>query len=267
MARDARSVSPAMDRRWLEDQGRHDPVAHAYALWDLDYAPDRVEFRVLRENGLPTAYLLIWHGLPAPMVHWVGPEAATPLLEVLPPRPLIAVVPPSLAESVRSRRSPAQAYPVRLMARRPHSSRLPPVVSTVRRLGPMDQGRLRAFADQEGDRIARGYANTPLSASAPVPTAVWGAFDGETVVGVASTQVKLPSVWVLGGIYVRPSHRGRGLGRDLTAVAAAEAEATGAQTALYVREDNAPACRAYERVGFTTVERRVWLDAGGDRAP
>ncbi len=267
MARLTRTVSPAMDRRWLEEQAAHDPVGHAYALWDLDYAPDRVEFRVLRENGIPTAYLLIWRGLPVPMVHWVGPEEPAPLLEELPPRPLIAVVPPALAEVVARRRAPARVYPVRLMARDPHITSLPAPNPAVRRLGPDDQERLEAFAGREEDRIARGYGRVRLSASQSIPNAIWGAFDGEALVGVASTQVKLPAVWVLGGIYVRPDRRNRGLGRDLTAAAAAEAEAIGARCALYVREDNAPACRAYERVGFTTLARRIWVDAGGDRAP
>jgi ribosomal-protein-alanine N-acetyltransferase len=69
--------------------------------------------------------------------------------------------------------------------------------------------------------------------------------------------------WMLAGegellrIAVRPSHRGRGLGRQLLQSflqhpAAADAE----QIFLEVRADNAPARALYERVEFTAVGRR-----------
>lgn len=262
----ARAVTASMDREWLEDAARHDPIRHAYALWDLDYAPERVEFRLLRERGVPLAYLLIWRGLAEPVVHWVGPVDATALLAELPPRPLIAVVPEELGARVAALRGPATTYRVRLMARRTGAAP-PPPSPRVRRLAAPDRPRLRAFAESEGEWVRRGYGRIDLSATSPVPETVWGAFDGERLVGVASTHVQLPAVWVLGGIYVTPAYRGRGLGRDLTAAAVQAADAVGAQAALYVRDDNAPALRAYETVGFTTVEHRAWIDAGGHRAP
>ncbi len=267
MPRSERTVSPAMDRRWLEEAARTDPVRHAYALWDLDYAPERVEFRVLREKGVPLGYLLIWHGLPVPMVHWVAPDEPDPLLDALPPRPLVAVVPPTVAGYIEHRRAPSESYPVMIMARGLRA--FPPLPSNpaVRRLGPRDRPAVQAFAAAESDRLARAYERSSLESDASIPLAAWGAFDGERIVGVASTQVMLPSVWVLGGIFVRSEYRRRGLGRDLTAAAVAEADRAGARTALYVREDNTAAVRAYERVGFAPVDRRIWIDAGGNRAP
>lgn len=267
MAPPALEVTASMDRRWLEDQARHDPVLHAYALWDLDYAPDRVEFRVLHEGGVPIAYLLIWHGLPVPTVHWIGTERPEPLLSALPPRPLVAVVPESIGPLVSSARRPAVTYPVRLMAR-PAGSR-PGLAANpnVRRLRPSDQAGLTEFAARAGEWAGRFYSRLRLADRPPVPETIWGAFDGDRLVGAAHTQVKLPAVWVITGIVVEPDHRGQGLGRDLTAAAVAEADAAGAHSSLYVRDDNVPAVRAYERVGFLTVSRRTWVDAGGQRAP
>ena len=261
------AVSASIDSRWLEDQARHDPVSHAYAIWDLEYAPDRVEFRVLQRGGVPTSYLLIWHGVSGTMVHWVGDGPADPLLAALPARPLVAVVPEDLGSRVVEARSPARAYPILLMTRPAGAGPLPPRNPRVRRLSSGDAVQLREFAEASDDVLGRAYARAALPENPPIPESIWGAFEGERLVGVASTHVKLASIWVLGGIYVHPAHRGRGLGRDLTRTAVAEADAAGAWTALYVREDNAPAVRAYERVGFRTASRRAWVDAGGNRAP
>ena len=72
---------------------------------------------------------------------------------------------------------------------------------------------------------------------------------------------------LLNGIYVEPGARGRGHGTALTAAAMAAARAAGARPTLYVREDNDPARRMYERLGFRTLDRLAWIDAGADRPP
>ena len=260
-------MSASIDSRWLEDQARHDPVSHAYAIWDLEYAPDRVEFRVLHRAGVPVSYLLIWHGVNGTVVHWWGDGPAEPLLSALPERPLVAVVPEELGPRVVEARGPARTYPILLMTRPAGAGPPLPRNPRVRKLTPRDAPVLREFAEGSDDWLGRAYARAALPENPPIPESIWGAFEGARLVGVASTHVKLASVWVLGGIYVDPAHRGQGIGRDLTSTAVAEADATGAWTGLYAREDNVPAVRAYERVGFRTSSRRVWVDAGGNRAP
>ncbi|HYK93733.1 MAG TPA: GNAT family N-acetyltransferase [Thermoplasmata archaeon] len=261
------SVSSGMDRAWLEDQARHDPVMHAYALWDLDYAPDRVEFRVLREGGVPVAYLLIWHGNLGTVVHWVGSDRPDALLDALPPRPLIAVVPEPVGEAVCAARAPARTYRIRVMSRAAGAVPSPVPDPRIRRLRSADVPELQGFAARADEWVRRGYTRPMRLDDPPIPEAIWGAFDGPRIVGVASTHVKRASVWIIGGVYVDPAHRNQGLGRALTAAAVAEADATGAATALFVRDDNAPAVRAYERVGFRTLRYRTWVDAGAERAP
>jgi ribosomal protein S18 acetylase RimI-like enzyme len=263
----ARTVSASMDREWLDDQARHDPALHAYALWDLDYAPESVEFRVVREGGVPVAYLLIWRGQPVPTVHWVGADPSGLLLAALPSRPLVAVVPEPEGTRVAAARGPVTLYRVRLMTRPAGAA---PAVSRhgpVRRLDRSDLDALRRFAASADDWVRRAYLRSPLEPGATAPGSVWGAFDGSELVGVAATHVQLPRIWVLGGIYVEPRHRGLGLGRALTAAAVAAADGAGAHSALYVRDDNAPALRAYESVGFSTTAYRTWVDAGANRAP
>lgn len=267
MARATGTLELAMDTRWLADAARRDPVRHAYARWDLQQAPDQVEFRVWRDGGSPTAYLLIWNGTPGqPVVHWVGDPHA-PLIDALPRRPLIAVLPEVQVENVRATRGPITVHHVILMAHDRPAARPRPPIEGIRRLGADDLPALHRFVASEPAWLVRGYGTLRLTTDPTREEPAWAAFDGDRIVGVARAQVRLPEVWVLGGIYVTETHRNRGLGRTLTAAATLEAEARGARAALYVREDNAPARAVYEELGYRALDRRAWVDAGAEREP
>ncbi|MCI4317042.1 MAG: GNAT family N-acetyltransferase [Thermoplasmata archaeon] len=77
----------------------------------------------------------------------------------------------------------------------------------------------------------------------------------------------LPNLWILGGIFTRRNHRGKGWGRAITTTATRAAIFEGARPALAVRADNISALRVYQRLGYETVEHRVWVDAGASLAP
>ncbi len=55
------------------------------------------------------------------------------------------------------------------------------------------------------------------------------------------------------GVWVRPSHRGRGLGTAGTATVCEAVRAAGRIPSLYVNSFNAPARASYARIGFTQV--------------
>jgi GNAT superfamily N-acetyltransferase len=251
-------VQIGIDGAWLTRQSELEPFRHAWAVWDLARFPERVEFRTLEEDGRPTAYLLLWHGSPnVTVVHWVGDEHDPgPLLESLPPRPIVAVVPERVASRVVERRGPASARPILAMVF-DIGTPVPPVPKhRARRLVPGDRSQLEEFARRYPDTFTSPYATLD-----PAHEPLFGAFEDEALVAVARAQVALPTVWVIGGIYVRADRRGQYFGADVTRVAVAAALATGALPTLYVREDNVPARRIYEPMGFRPVDRRIWIEA------
>ena len=258
-------VVEGIDRAWLESCAQVDPVAHAYAAFDLRFAPDRVRFISLRQGETTTAYLLLWFGFSGvPVVHWFGTPAEWPLLlPSLPPRPMVAVVPLEVAGPVRERRTPAVAYPLEILAR-PLGLPPPPEDGNrmILRLNPSDAPSLARLAEEEPAMITAVYRTVDL-ANEPV----WGAFESGTLVAVARASVTLPNLWMLGGIFTRPAHRGRGWGRALTATVTRAAMAAGVRPALAVREDNLSALRIYQRLGYETVDHRVWVDAGAGLTP
>ena len=258
-------VRPTIDRRWLERVAALDPVAHAFALWDLERNPGRVRFFSAVEGETTLGYLLVWLGHPAaPVVHWFGEGPGVHWLAgVLPPRPCVAIVPPSIADVVEEARGPGRRVRLRVLTREPRGGSGPaaPVPGT-RRLTRRDLPELTRWVQLQTDPVTAEYP-----AIDPDVERAWGAFDGERLVGVVRAEVRLPRVWVLGGVYVEPPARRQGWGRALLGAAVAAADEAGAGAALYVREDREAAQRLYETVGFRPVGHRFWVDLGAGLSP
>jgi GNAT superfamily N-acetyltransferase len=251
-------VESGIDGAWLARLSEADPIRHVWAVWDRLMFPDRIEFRSLYEDGDPTAYLLIWHGSPkVTVVHWIGTARdPRPLLDALPARPLIANVPVDIAGQVQQRCAPAKLGIVHLMAF--ELGRPLPAVPTnrARRLLPSDLPALTALAERHPDALTTPYLKADLARES-----VFGAFDWGRLGAVARAQVALPGTWVIGGVFTVPDLRGRHLATDVTQTAARAALEAGARPTLYVRDDNAPARRIYEKLGFQPFDRRALVEA------
>ncbi len=82
------------------------------------------------------------------------------------------------------------------------------------------------------------------------------AADGERVVGYAGIGLGLDAADVM-TVAVRPTERGRGVGRRLVTALLGEAETAGLRTVLLeVRATNVAAIALYTDLGFTTISRR-----------
>jgi ribosomal protein S18 acetylase RimI-like enzyme len=261
-------LRPTIDREWLDRAARLDPFSHAYALWDLDHAPYRVRFVSALDGGETVGYLLVWLGHPTrTVVHWVGSDPrARALADALPARPLVVIVPEVFQDAAVAARGPARPLTVLLLAHEPSAEpranvTSPPTVD-VRRLERPDHPALVAFAERQTDPVAGEYP-----ALDPGEEWIWGAFDRGALIGAARAAVHLPEIWLLGGVYVDVSARGRGIGQALVGAALASAREARAKVGLYVREDRLQARRLYERMGFRPVGRRTWLDLGAGFSP
>jgi ribosomal protein S18 acetylase RimI-like enzyme len=258
-------LRPTIDRAWLEREARTDPIAHAYALWDLDRYPEQVRFVSAVQGETTVGYLLVWLGHPTtPIVHWFGASAdARVLIEGLPSRPLIAIVPEEVRGDIERARGPVDARSLLLLVAEPQiSTTAESRITEVRSLTAADRPRLVALTSGRAELVASEYPQLD-----PDSERIWGYFEGEELQGVARAVVRLPSVWLLGGVYVDPTERGRGRGLALVRTVLAAGQSAGATVALYVREDRPAARAVYERAGFRLRSRRVWLGAGAALEP
>lgn len=262
-------LRPTIDREWLERVSAQDPFAHAYARWDLDHVPDRIRFISALDGGQTIGYLLIWLGHPdRTVVHWVGTDPRTRILvEALPPRPFVAVVPEAFQDAVVSARGPARPYALLLLSVDPTApprggSPAPLAPARVRRLDRSDHSALAAFAERQTDPAAGEYPYVD-----PGEEYIWGAFEHGRIVGAVRAAVRLPEIWILNGVFVDPAARGHGIGGALIEAALTSARGARTPVGLYVRDDRLEARRLYERLGFRPVGRRTWLDLGTGSVP
>lgn len=120
--------------------------------------------------------------------------------------------------------------------------------------------------------FARRHADVFLAASYarvdPAVARVMAAEDDQgNLVAVARTQVEVPGLWIVGGVFTAPEARRKGLASAITSDLVHQAAVNGADTGLYVRDDNLPALSAYRKLGFRVGFTRSWLDAGAGRSP
>lgn len=261
-------LRPTIDRAWLERAAAQDPFVHAYGLWDLDHVPNRIRFISALDGHETVGYLLVWLGHPiCPVVHWVGSDPrARVLADALPARPLVAIVPEMFQDAAVSVRGPARPSTLLLLTHEPAAGprgSLRPLESiTVRRLERADHSALVEFAGHQTDPVVAEYP-----ALDPGEDWMWGAFEREKLLGTVRAAVRLPDVWLVGGVFVDPVARGRGIGEALIGAALASAREARVRVGLYVREDRLEARRLYERLAFRPMGRRTWLDLGAGFAP
>jgi GNAT superfamily N-acetyltransferase len=263
MATGGIELRPTIDRGWLTRAADAEPVEHAYALWDLDRHPGRVRFLSAVRAGETIGYFLLWPGPGGvPIVHAYTPAASIgPLVEQLPRRPVVAIVPPATVPAVREARGPGREFPERIL-HRPWRMSGGSDAPGVRRLGAADVESVTAWAHRQAAPETAEYIGLDLG-----DEVAWGAFDRGRLVGVARAEIRLPHEWVVAGVFVEPAARGRGHGATLVDAAVRAAGLAKASVGLFVRDDRPAARRLYARHGFVEVGQRVWMDLGAGFEP
>lgn len=261
-----------IDLPGLREWARSDPLPHAFALYDAEHFPEQIRFASVQKDGKLVSYLIIWYGEPSvPIVHWVGETEPELLARGLPAPPYVAIVPPRVADVAHRAAQGHGRYVIRVLRRRSSAGPVrergtPHPGVKVRRLGPPDVPLMQEFARaQQEDPVMQKLGSVDpkerrlLGAVVERPT--------PRLLACARTTLELPELWMIGGVYTDPAERGKGLARAVVGALVEEARARRADSALYVREDNLPAVRAYEALGFQEEFRRVWIDAGGGPPP
>ena len=166
------------------------------------------------------------------------------------------MVPEPIGGEVARLRGPATVSNVLLMAcdRPIPPDQLAPGLG--RRLDRRDTPMLRELADRHPSVLTIPYAGAD-----PEIEPIYGVVDQGRLVSVARITAASPRAWIIGGVFTVAEARGRGYAREATRAAVAATVMAGARPALFVNEENVPARRVYERLGFVARERRAWVDA------
>ena len=117
-------------------------------------------------------------------------------------------------------------------------------------LYPLQEGYEREEVIPPGDPFVPDLCLGGLRASL-AKQYIWGIRAEGRWIAKAGTNARGLAWDQLGGVYTAPEYRGRGIASALVAYAASERIRAGRKTALFVKLDNVPARRAYDRAGFS----------------
>jgi len=264
MAKDAVKVDES-NRQWIVDLLGSDVLRHVCAIYDIQHDPEHSTMYAFVENNRLKGYILVYTALDFPsIILECNEETAKKLIEYAPKDRFIMHTPPNLLKTVRAKFPRAKHYIENWMLVKKgeaifSNSKL------VRRLSSMeDASMLAALLSSRKDRPTVAIEKTMHWIS---NTPTYGVIIGNELVAYAGSFLQLPQVWMIGGVYTHPDHRNKGYATLATAAVTQEALKHAEAAALFVRSDNHPAIRAYEKIGYKKIGEKLWIDVGTGLRP
>lgn len=243
-----------------------DAIAHIFAINDIQKDPQHTSTYAAFENGETKGYILIYTATDVLSVILEGEEnAARELLEYSPPDKFIIHTPPNLLKAITEKLPKAKHYLENWMLvkrdeatffRSEHVRRL--------RSDAEDASQLAQLLSSRQDRPAR-MMEKYVDWIRRMP--LYGVFMQDQLVSYAGSFIQLPEAWMVGGIYTHPKHRNKGYAKLATSAITEEALKAAEAAALFVRSDNLPAIKVYERLGYEKIGVKLWVDIGTGLKP
>jgi len=253
------------NKRRIIEYIESDVIKHVFAFYDIQYDPQHTTAYAVFKDAHVTGYILTYTATDVPSVILECKEdVAEKLMSYAPETGFIMHTSPTLLPMVNERFPDAKSYVENWMLVRKNganffNSRL------VKRLRSEEDAALLAKLvlnrEDRPKRMLRRYINWVAK------TPVYGVFREGDLVSYAGSFIQLPQVWMIGGVYTDPKHRNKGNALLATSAVTKEALTRAEVAALFVRSDNFPAIRVYEKIGYRKIGERLWVDVGTGLRP
>ena len=245
--------------QWVVEQLKSDVIRHVFAFYDIQYDPENTTMYAAVEAGMLRGYILIYQTLEYPSVILESDaEIAKKLIKRAPADHFIMHAPKDLLPQIEAKFPKAKHYVENWMLLKKGEAKSFRS-ENVRRLDPADGSKLATLLSSRKDRAGGSEQRySDLIGRTPM----YGVLIGDKLVSYAGSFIQMPQVWMIGGVYTHPHYRNRG--HATLAVSAITDEALGKSdaVALFARSDNYSAIRAYEKIGYTRIGERLWVDVG-----
>ena len=249
----------------VTDSLKSDVIRHVFAFYDLQFDPERTTMYAAFENAKLKGYMLIYTALDFPsVVLECEKDPAERLIEYVPENRFISHISPNLLPIIMRKFPDAKHYSENwMLIKRGQAKSFES--ETVRKLCTEDDAsRLATLLSTREDRSQRP-SKKYMDLISKMP--IYGVFVSDELVSYAGSFIQLPQVWMIGGVYTHPNHRSKGYATLATSAVTSEALKNAESAALFVRSDNCPAIRVYEKIGYKKIGEKLWVDVGTGLKP
>ena len=246
-------VAPITDKAILRAYFSQDRPLYGYALGDLEEGMWQIStYLGAFRDGKLESVALIWRGVEPPVLVQFGTdEAAAALFSYLPDKVFYMLPAAMMPVYQQHFETPAKIDSLWRMQVTPSSFKSTQAQpETTRRLTESDVTALQRLYADDGPRAEVIEA---LSASQINSGVFFGVFQQDRLVAVAGSHFCSPneSVAAVGYVYTTAAERGKGYATLATSAVTQTFFETGIRDViLNVAQPNAPAIRAYEKLGF-----------------
>ena len=237
---------------------KHDIIRNVFAFYDIQYEPENTIVYAAFEDKQIKGYILTYTALDFPSIVLEGEKkAAEKLVNYVAERQFIMHVPPNLLQIVKQKFPEAKIYLENWMSVKKNEAKFFKS-NNVRRLSTMDDAEKLALLLSTRKERSRTTVEKCSRLISKQP--IYGVFKSSELVAYAGSFIQLPQVWMIGGVYTHPEHRNKGYATLATSAVTEEALKNAEAAALFVRADNHPALRVYEKIGYKKIDERLWVD-------
>jgi RimJ/RimL family protein N-acetyltransferase len=252
------------NRQRVVDLLRLDVIRHVFAFYDIQNEPEHTTVYATFENGDLKGYILIYAAPDFPSVILEGERnIAKRLIEYAPKDHFITHTQPNLLPIVKTKFPNAKHYIEDWMLVKKEQANISRSEHVRRLCSSDDASKLVLLLSSREDRPKR--TEKFLDWVSKMPN--YGVFVDSELVSYAGSFIQLPQVWMIGGVFTHPDRRNKGYATLATSAVTEEALKHAEAAALFVRSDNYPAIRVYEKIGYKKIGEKLWVDVGTGLAP
>jgi GNAT superfamily N-acetyltransferase len=244
---------------------RSDVVRHVFAFYDVQFDLEHTRIHAGFDDDHLIGYVLLYTATDVPSVVLEGGKRiAEKLIQHAPENNFIIHTTPDLLQVVKSRFRQAKEYQENWMVTGKDTTNF--VASNlVRRLSSEEDAA--AFANLVLNRNDRPRRSLEKYFEWIVKMPMYGVFIENELVSYAGSFIQLSQLWMIGGVFTAPNQRNKGYASLATSAITTEALRKAEKAALFVRSDNFPAIRVYEKIGYQKIGERLWVDIGTGMKP
>jgi RimJ/RimL family protein N-acetyltransferase len=249
----------------MVDYLKSDVIRHVFAFYDIQYEPQHTTVYAAFEDERAKGYILIYTALEfLSVILECDNGAAEKLVEYTPKSAFIMHAPLNLLPIIKRRFPKAKYYVENWMLVKKGQAKFFRSESVHRLRTEEDASKLATLLLTRKDRSTETISRY-MNLVSKTPT--YGVFVNNKLVAYAGSFLQLQQIWMIGGVFTHPDCRNKGYSTLATSAVTEEALKNVESAALFVRSDNYPAIKVYEKIGYKKIGEKLWVDAGTGRSP